>query len=509
MLRRFILKWLDIKPEVTHTPEVFSTDPHPKRKNENIRLKLERALAQTFQKPLPAQHQPNIGMDDAGQPLSVKALYQLNSFTIATAQFLWYASQGFIGYQTCAMLSQHWLIMKACLMPAKDAVRQGYEVTINDGTEVKPEVLDEIRKLDDEYRLTDNMVAFVQKGKIFGIRVAMFKVRSSDPEYYTKPFNPDGVEPNSYIGIAQIDPYWIIPQLTSANTSDPGSIDYYEPTYWNVNGVNVHKTHLVIYRTEELPDILKPTYLYGGVSIPQKIYERVYASERIANEAPMLALSKRTKIYKLDAAAALANPANVLQKIEEAAAYANNYGIQLIDKESEDIAQFDTALADLDEAIMTQYQLVSAIANVPSVKLLGTSPKGFNTTGEFEESNYHEELQSIQKHDLTRLANRHHLLVIRSAIVPKFNIQPFSTTVMWKPLDAMTAKEQAELNKYNAETGQILATSGAIDGQDERARIIADPNSGYSGISDEAVDSDEGEVIYDPNEEETEVVSEA
>lgn len=42
----------------------------------------------------------------------------------------WFLSQTFIGYQFCALLAQHWLVDKACSMPAKDAVRQGYEVDV-------------------------------------------------------------------------------------------------------------------------------------------------------------------------------------------------------------------------------------------------------------------------------------------------------------------------------------------------------------------------------------------
>ena len=55
----------------------------------------------------------------------------------------------------------------------------------------------------------------------------------------------------------------------------------------------------------------------------------------------------------------------------------DNYGVKVIDKDAEDLTQFDTGLADLDVTIMTQYQLVAAIAGVPATKLLGTTPKGF------------------------------------------------------------------------------------------------------------------------------------
>jgi phage-related protein (TIGR01555 family) len=436
---------------------------------------------------------------------SIKSSFYGNQ-VIPVPQMLWYANKTFIGYQLCAMLAQQWLISKACLMPAEDSVRKGFDVTVNDGTDIDPKILDKMRQLDIEYRLEHNMVQFLQFGRIFGIRIAMFKIESDDKEYYFKPFNPDGVKPGSYKGISQIDPYWISPQLDPESAGDPSSIDFYEPTWWNIAGKLVHKSHLILYRTEEVADLLKPSYIYGGIPIPQKIYDRVYSAERIANEAPMLALTKRTDVINIDLAQAIANQPNnpvsnqgFASRIQEWVNLRDNYGIKILGLE-EKMSQFDTSLADLDEVIMTQYQLVAAASNVPAVKLLGTSPKGFNATGEYEEASYHEMLESLQFHALTPLIQRHHLLLIRSEICPEFNIQPFDTSVQWKPLDAMTAEELAILNKTKAETGQILMTSGAIDGNDERQRLIVDPESGYNGMEDEEI-NEENEELNNQNKE--------
>lgn len=466
---------------------VFTTDESPQRSLTN---RIQQLLDENFKAPPQALMPEGVAMDNQ---LNVKTQYQAN-LLVPEAQVMWFASQSFIGYQFCAMMAQQWLVSKCCLMPAKDATRNGYEITVNDGTEVAPEVLDAIRNADVRYNLNKNLIEFIQMGRVFGIRIALFIIESDDEEYYKKPFNPDGVTPGSYKGISQIDPYWITPQLDTEAAGDPGSVHFYEPTWWRISGKLVHRTHLVIFRTEEVSDILKPTYIFGGVPIPQKIYERVYAAERIANEAPMLVLTKRTDVLKTDAAEALADQPNFTRNIQNWVFNRDNYGIKIIDRE-DDMQQFDTGLDDLDAVIMTQYQLVAAAANVPAVKLLGTSPKGFNTTGEFEEANYHEELESMQTHDLSPLIQRHHLLLIRSEIAPQFNIAPFDTTIVWNSLDAMTAKEQAELNKFKAETGAVLMNSGAIDGQDERQRIINDPASGYSGLID---DTSIEEILSDP-----------
>jgi uncharacterized protein len=441
---------------------------------------IERAWEQTFKDALKPIEKSGVKFAMDNVP-NIKSNFYPNN-VINETQVLWYASQSFIGYQFCSMLAQNWLISKCCLMPARDAIRNGYEITVNDGTDVESDIIDDIKKTDIKFKLNKNLREFIQLGRIFGIRIALFNVETDDPiEYYKNPFNPDSIKPGSYKGISQIDPYWITPQLDTEAAGNPASINFYEPTWWNISGRLVHHTHLMIFRTEEVSDILKPTYIFGGISIPQKIYYRVYAAEQTANEAPMLAATKRMDVLKTDAAQSLANEELFTQRMQEFTALKNNFGIKIIDRE-DDMMEFDTSLADLDAVIMTQYQLVAAAANVPSVKLLGTPPKGFNSTGEFEEANYHEELESIQEHDLTPLIERHHLLLIRSYICPKYGIEPFETTVKWHELDAMTTKEMAELNKIKAETGNLLMQVGSIDGQDERQRIVNDPHSGYTGL---------------------------
>lgn len=397
-------------------------------------------------------------------------------------QASWYGAQGFIGYQVMALIAQHWLVNKACLIPARDAIRKGYKFTVNDGSVVDPKVIEAINRANKRFRLNRSLVEYVKQGRVFGIRLAMFIVQSDDPDYYVKPFNPDGIRPGSYRGISQIDPYWTAPELTSNAAMNPASIDFYEPTYWQINGIRVHKSHLVVMRGPEVADVLKPSYLYGGLSVPQLIYERVYASERTANEAPQLAMTKRADIFYTDTAKAMLNKEDFEARIAWWRAQLDNFGVKVADKDVDKVERLDTSLADLDTVIMTQYQLVAAAANVPATKLLGTTPKGFNSTGDYETDSYHEELESIQTNDLEPLIDRHMVCLIRSEIAPRFNMRPFSVECTWNPLSTLTTKEQAEVNKINAETDKTLKDAGAIDGTDIRNRVAADEQSGYNGI---------------------------
>lgn len=437
-----------------------------------FQIPLEKALVRQGTAGAPAAYATD-GMDI----VQTKALNASTQF-LPMGQLEFFSGQGFIGWQMCAMLMQNWLIDKACTVPSKDAVRNGWKLSLNDGAKMSTPERDKIRELDKDYHVKENLLEFVKNGRGFGVRHALFLVESNDPEYYFKPFNPDGIRAGTYRGISQIDPYWITPEFDANAAANPAAIDFYEPTWWRINGVRIHRSHFVIMRNSTVPDILKPSYYYGGISVPQKIFERVYAAERTANEAPLLAMSKRLTSLKIDTATAMANPDKFQQAMERWMAMTNNFAAKIIDHEDE-ITQFDTSLQGLDETVMTQYQLVAAAANMPVTKLLGTTPKGFNATGEYDEKSYHEDLESLQENDLTPFLDRHYICLSRSDLGKDINLN-----ISWNPTDVPTKKEEAEINETNSRADANYVNAGAIDGFDVRQRLINDEESGYHGIEE-------------------------
>lgn len=513
--------WLKHKPEAVPAPKkrssIFSTDIDGDQLGQ---IEWENVLTKSFQR-TPGQFQAvdragnkiegkisnaapggaigQFAMDapSDGNVLSMKPIIQPLDL-LPQAQLFWYAAHGFIGYQICSMVAQHWMVDKICTTPARDAMRHGYELATEDGEKVNPKVLAFIRKKDKEFGIKQNAVEFARFNRIFGIRLALFLVDTKDESYYLLPFDPEKVKPGSYRGMAQIDPYWITPELDFEAAANPASVNFYEPTWWRVNGQRIHRTHFVLIRNGKVSDVLKPSYYYGGVSIPQKIAERVYAAERTANEAPQLALTKRVTFFKVDITQALANLNEFLQKINFFNQMRDNYGTKIggLDEEYE---QFDTSLADFNEVMMGQYTVACAAGDCPTTKIMGTSPKGgLGSEGDYDADSYHQFLESMQEHDMQPLIERHHLMLMHSEVHSKFKGLPmdWQPAIHWNPVDAPDAKKQAEINEFKSRTGNNLVNSGAIDGVDERTRLDNDKTSGYNGLADRepeiADDTEEG-----------------
>lgn len=396
--------------------------------------------------------------------------------------YTFFATQCFIGFQACAILTQNWLINKACSLPAKDAIRPNYTLNYKIAADevIDNDFLTEIKDVSDDktkYNIREVGRVFAEKKRQFGQILAYPIVEGAD---YSLPFNIDAIQPNSYKGMTVIDPVWYAAELDSKAISEPSSLNYFRPTYFRMpDGKRIHYSWCMFNLNGEVPDVLKPTYYWGGYPVPQLIYKRVYAAEKTANEAPMLAMSKRLLVTDINVGAAVSNPRETQERINALINFRDNFGVA-VKRPNENIQQIDTSLTDLDTVIMTQYQLVSAASGVPASKLIETQPKGFNSNGDYEDNQYKMLLTSIQEDDIVPLMEFHYQLLCKS----KFGLTRYFT-VKFDEIDTPTEKERAEINEIQARTDATLVNAGVLAPDEVRQKLINDENSGYNGLEEE------------------------
>lgn len=380
----------------------------------------------------------------------------------------------FIGYQAMAVMSQHWLISKGCFLKGRDALKRGYKLTINTGEQLEPNELELINSLDRDLDINKNLSDALGYCNVFGIRHILFKHKDKNFDY-SKPFNPDAFKGGDYAGIVQIDPQFLAPEFINEDLSDPLSGNFYNPEYWNVFGKRVHKSHMVILTGEEVPKMLKPTYRYGGISLVQRVYERVYCTDRVANESPKLMLTKRTNVRKMDLTSAFANPAKLSSSMNSISKYKDNHGVLLADKE-EEIQQLDTNLTGIDEVITSQYEIVASILDIPVSKLLGTGHKGLST-GETDEDYYISSLQAIQENEYSKLLKAHYLRLSYSLFDEDKKLTP-----VWLPMKVTSDHEKASTNNLTAQMLVSLYNVGSIDSKEIRDYIATTEEFGLNNL---------------------------
>ena len=427
-------------------------------------------------------------MDD-GESISGKdainnRFNQYDGRNISDSILSYYASKGFMGYQCYAILGQNKWISKALCMPVKDALRPGFiftkeEKENEDNTPNNTEeIIQKFNEVSEEMNLNHKLEQWLIDSRQFGVAYALPII--DDPEWdLSKPFNIDGVKPGTYKGIKIIDPFWIRPALTSQSAYDVSSIDFFVPDFYMIgNNQAIHKSHLIKIVFKEVPDILKPTYYYGGMSLTQMIYEQVFLAEQTSKEAPKLVQNKRLLIMSGSLEESVRNTERFENKLKALLEARNNYGVYLTDI-NENVQQIETSLMEFPELISNQYLLIAGIAEIPYTKFLGTTPKGFNATGEYEMKSYIQMLKSIQE-NFSPLLRRHIELLSMSLYGEQQDI-----SFKFNEIDMPTEQENAQVNAVQTQTLNSLLESGIVSSEEARKWLKMDENSGFSWIDDE------------------------
>lgn len=387
----------------------------------------------------------------------------------------WYVRQGFIGHVQAAWMAKHWLIDKAINTPSRDALRQGWEIDDADQA-----IVDTLARYDTKHDIAERMHELVASARRTGGAIAILLTcpdGEDESDYYANPLNVDAI--TAYHGIAVVDAADAHGEPLARDVSDPASLHYMEPAIYRVGSKKYHRSHCIRCVPYPVADVLKPSYGYWGASLPERIYERVYAAERTANEAPLLAMTKRLRVLGVDLEAVLAGGAmDILEhNIRGLQQMADNLGVFVYDSANGGgLSQLDTTLTDLDTVIMTQYQICAAIAEMPATKLLGTTPKGFNATGESEAEDYRQSLESIQTHDMQPLLEMHYRIARQIEGIA----EPVKIT--WLPLDSPTAAEYAAIDAQNGATVAALVGNMVINPEQGAAILSANKESMFYGL---------------------------
>lgn len=285
------------------------------------------------------------------------------------------------------------------------------------------------------------------------------------------------------LGFQPIEPYWTTP--FSYNAVDPTRPDFYKPVSWFVSGKKTHASRLLMFLSRPVPDLLKPAYNFGGISMTQLLEPAVNMWLRTRKSVNDLLHNFSITILKSNLATLLGEDDDAGGLIERAQLLVNNrdnQGVAIIDMVSEDIVKADTSLAGLDKLQAQAQEHMAAIAHEPLVVLTGVTPAGLNASSEGEIQVWHEYLGSQQKN----MCDAPLKLCIEAVQLHLYGEIDDAITYEWVPLDEPTAAELAAERKSDADRDGVYIDKGVVDPQEVRDKISKDPTSGYDGLSGEA-----------------------
>ncbi len=125
----------------------------------------------------------------------------------------------------------------------------------------------------------------------------------------------------------------------------------------------------------------------------------------------------------------------------------------LLDAEGEDFQRIQTQFSGLPDMLDRFAMRFAAAIDMPVTLLMGRSPAGENATGESDFVHWYDSVKAEQNKYLSPKVD--YLFKVLSA-------GKFDGEVCWLPLKELTQREEAEINKIDAETDAVKISSGVL-----------------------------------------------
>jgi uncharacterized protein len=282
--------------------------------------------------------------------------------------------------------------------------------------------------------------------------------------------------------IRAVEPVWAYP--TTYNSNDPLKKDWYEPEHWFVLGKEVHATRLLKFVGKEVPDLLKPAYSFGGISMIQLAQSYVNNWLRTRQSVSDLLHSFSVFVLATDMGTSLTDAGDELfDRVHLFNRLRDNRGLMMTNKETEALTNVSVPLGGLHELQAQAQEQMCSIASIPVVKFLGIQPTGLNASDEGGIRMFYDWILSQQEKRL-----RPHLTTIIDFVqLSEFGEIDQEITFQFIPLYSLDEQKEAEKRKTEADTASVYIDSGVLAPEEVREKLASDPESPYSTIDVENV----------------------
>lgn len=407
--------------------------------------------------------------------------FALDSSSVAP-MYAWanqYCSQvGFPGYPYLSQLALRSEYRAPAETTAKEMTRRWLKFKSASAGD-KSAKITQLEELWRAMKIRDKIRDGVYNDMIFGRYQLFLDIKGEQSDIARqRPINFEaGLGKGCFLGIQGIEPLWTTPY--SYNSIDPTRSDFYKPNSWFVLGRKTHTTRLLDIVSRPVPDLFKPAYNFGGISMSQLMEPYVIQWYRARDSVSDIMYAFSTSGIATNLSAYLEEDdggedrrAELFNKMR------GNRGLLIIDKDTEEFFQYNVPLGSLDK-LMAQFQEHQAApSHTPLVKLLGVTPSGLNASSEGEIKVYYDWTHSEQEAVLDTVMT---ILLIVSQWHLFDGVDP-DIVYEWVHMDEPTQAELATIRKSDADAGAQYITNGVITNAEERQRLQHDPQSGYNNL---------------------------
>lgn len=410
-------------------------------------------------------NKPALAMDSV--PFDDMADYATNSSP-------WSEGLGFMGYAYLAELWQRPEYRRISEIWAAESTRKWIKLKGDN-----PERLDKLEALLREFGVREKFREAVELDGGFGRAHIFMDFGDRKGERGERiEHTPETVPVGGLKNLKVVEPYWCYP--LQFNTMDPLADEFYAPNLWQVMGDTVHNTRMLTFVGRELPDMLKPVYMFGGLSLSQMA--KPYIDNFIRNRTSVanLLYSFSTMVLSTNMSVML-SPEGAQELIKRIQTYVfakDNGGLMVVDKETEELTNVSAPISGVDKLLAQAQEFISSVVGIPLVVLLGVTPSGLNASSEGELKAFYAHIKGYQEKALQAPLSTV-LRVLQLHLDGKIDDGiTFEFIDLWELDDE--AKARVRQTNMTVDTGYIQA--GVLDPEDVRERLKQEEGGLYFGV---------------------------
>lgn len=385
----------------------------------------------------------------------------------------------FMGFPYLSQLTQRPEYRRPSEILAKEMTRRWIRIQAT-GDEDKAE---KIKKIEDELKRLNAQDVFqkaAEQDGFFGRAQIFIDVGQMDPAELAMPLHVSKrkIIRGSLRGLKVIEPIWSYPD--AYNSNNPLADDFYKPQSWFVFSRRIHASRLLTLVSRDVPDILKPNYAFGGLSLSQMakpyidnwLRTRQSVSDIVHNFSVSVLKTNMSGVLNRGGAQQMTLRARLFNQARD------NQGVVMVDKNDEDFVNVSTPLSGLDKLQAQSQEQMSAVTGIPLVVLLGITPSGLNASSEGELATFHAWVEAQQR----TLFGPPLKKVIDIVQLSLFGEIDPSISFVFEPLQVLDDVEKANVEKVKVETDAAAIAAGIIDPLEARTRLANDPDGPYASL---------------------------
>lgn len=382
----------------------------------------------------------------------------------------------FVGYGALQQLSQDALI-RLCIQTRTDEMLRAWIDIKCDDAERKEQIEAEIARIG----LRDTLSTALTTMGLMGGAFIFIDTGEDDTVDILNKTSKSG-EIKRSLRFQVIDPIFTTPQ--GFNASDPLAEDFYKPSVFFIMGKTVHRSRLIRFVENEVPDLLKPSYNFFGIPQSQLLSDYVTHFRKNREEVNTLLHKFSTSFIKTNLKTQLFQGQSwgpVSDRVKFFAKYRDNQGVGLLDKEAEDFVQVNTPITGLTDIVRQSLEFVVSVNQSGVVKTLGYTPNGFSS-GESDVKLQADLIATRQEKILRKPIEE----ILKLLQLHLFGDIDQTLTFEFNPLDEDDEHTAAEVGKLKADTAAVYLDRGVVTEDEVREALRTDEAQPYGALNGDA-----------------------